>query len=274
VTIALRVLLFGALTYLIILAALYAMQSRFIYPAPQDVPPLTPGYSEVELTTDDGLRLRAFHKEASPGSPTVVYFHGNGGTLAGASVSNGAIAEARVGVLLVEYRGYGGNAGEPSEEGFYRDADAALRWLEDKRIARSDTVVVGNSIGSGSATFAAAQLVQEGTPPLGLILIAPFTSLPDVASESLWWLPVHLLMQDTYPNRERLKELGQIPTLIQHGTADNVIGDSHGRALASASASAQFRSYEGSGHGLSFEQRSQEDRLEWILGQVGTGAEP
>ena len=99
-TIAIRVLLFGAFTYLTVLVALYAMQSRFIYPAPQDVPPLTPGYSEVKLATEDGLRLRAFHKEAGPGKPTVVYFHGNGGTLAGASISNGAIAEAGVGVLI------------------------------------------------------------------------------------------------------------------------------------------------------------------------------
>lgn len=273
-TIAVRLLVLGAFTYLTVLIALYAAQSRFIYPAPQDVPPLTPGYSEVELATEDGLKLRAFHKEANTGLPTVLYFHGNGGTLAGASISNGAIAEAGIGVLLVEYRGYGGNAGEPSEEGFYRDADAALRWLNVNGIARSDTVVVGNSIGSGSATYAAAQLVREGTPPMGLILIAPFTSLPDVASESLWWLPVRLLMRDTFPNRARLEELGQIPTLIQHGTADNVISDSHGRALASISASAQLRSYEGSGHGLSFEQRSQEDRLEWILGQVEAGAEP
>lgn len=206
--------------------------------------------------------------------PIVVYFHGNGGTLAGASISNGTIAKAGVGVLLVEYRGYGGNAGKPSEEGFYRDADAALHWLQDKGIASSYTVVVGNSIGSGPATYAAKQLVQDGSPPKGLILIAPFTSLPDAASDQMWWLPVHLLMQDTFPNRERLKEIGQIPTLIQHGTADNVIGDSHGRALASTSASAEFRSYEASGHGLSFELRSQEDRLEWILSLAGADVEP
>ena len=265
---ALRLLGVGVLAYLAVVAALYAFQSRLIYPAPQEVPALTPGYAEVTLNTEDGLALRAFYSEAREGLPTLVYFHGNGGTLAGASVSNAAMAEAGVGVLLVEYRGYGGNPGKPSEEGFKRDADAALEWLQDAGIAPADTVVVGNSIGSGSATYAATKMAEKGTPPAGLILIAPFTSLPDVASETAWWVPVRLLMQDTYPNRERLKELSEVPILIQHGTRDNVVPFSHGGALSETANWAQFRSYEGSGHSLSFERRSQEDRLAWILESV------
>lgn len=271
---ALRIAASIIAAYLAVLVFLYAMQARFIYPAPQDVPPLTPGYAQVILETEDGLALRAFYSEAEPGLPTAVYFHGNGGTLAGASISNAALARGGIGVLLVEYRGYGGNPGEPSEGGFYRDADAALRWLEDSAIAPAETIVVGNSIGGGVATYAAVKMAEQGAPPKGLILIAPFTSLPDAASEQVWWMPVRALIEGKYPNRERLRQLAQIPTLIQHGTNDNVIGDNHGRALASSSASAEFRSYEGSGHGLSFERRSQEDRLEWILGLVGAGAEP
>jgi fermentation-respiration switch protein FrsA (DUF1100 family) len=273
VAIAGRLIVFAVLAYAAILALLYSQQSRLIYPAPQDVPPLTPGYTEVFLQTDDGLSLRAFYQEAWDGLPTVLYFHGNGGTLAGASVSNRAIAEAGVGVLLVEYRGYGGNAGEPSEEGFYRDADAALRWLEAQEIAPTDTVVIGNSIGSGSATYTTAQLVQRGSPPAALILIAPFTSLPEAASDQLWWLPVHAFMRDTFPNQKRLEELSQVPVLIQHGTEDNVVGYSHGQALAQAYAAAEFQSFEGSGHALSFEQRSQKARLEWITDLVGAAAE-
>lgn len=268
--VGLRVLACLGALYLAVLVFLYAMQGRFIYPAPQDVPPLTPGYREVTLETADALALRAFYSAAADGLPTLVYFHGNGGTLAGASVSNAAMAQAGVGVLLVEYRGYGGNPGEPSEEGFARDAEAALKWLRDAGIAPSDTVVVGNSIGSGSATYAAVQMVEEGTPPAGLILIAPFTSLPDVAAEKVGWLPVHWLMQDTFPNRDRLERLSNMPILIQHGTIDNVVPFDHGQTLAETAPWAQFHSFEGSGHGLSFERRSQEDRLEWVLEQVAT----
>lgn len=271
---ALRLLGVGVLAYMAVIVALYSLQSRLIYPAPQEVPALTLGYAEATLGTEDGLSLRAFYKEAASGLPTVVYFHGNGGTLAGASISNAAIAEAGVGVLLVEYRGYGGNPGEPSEEGFSRDADAALEWLQGAGIAPGDTVVVGNSIGSGSATYAATRMVEKAVPPMGLILIAPFTSLPDVASEKVWWLPVRGLLEGTYPNEERLTRLEQIPTLIQHGTSDNVVPFHHGQTLAETAPWAQFRAYEGSGHGLSFERRSQEDRLAWILEQVEASPRP
>ncbi|MEM1053174.1 MAG: alpha/beta hydrolase, partial [Pseudomonadota bacterium] len=115
------------------------------------------------------------------------------------------------------------------------------------------------------ATYATQKLEDMGSPPAGLVLIAPFTSLPDVAARTLWWLPVRSLMSDSYPNHERLKTLGQVPVLIQHGTADEVIEDSHGRALAQIPPMAEFQSFAGSGHSLSFEQRSQDARLEWIL---------
>ncbi len=115
---AMRLLVFVATAYVVSVAILWAFQARFIYPAPQTRAPLTPGYEEIALDTSDGLRLRAFYREASDGLPTVLYFHGNGGTLAGASVSNGALAEAGIGVLLLEYRGYGGNPGSPSEKAF------------------------------------------------------------------------------------------------------------------------------------------------------------
>lgn len=265
---AIRLLTFAALAYVAVLAVLYSQQSRLIYPAPQEVPSLTPGYAEVTLETEDGLKLRAFHRAAAGNMPTVLYFHGNGGTLAGASISNTAIAEAGLGALLVEYRGYGGNAGDPSEEGFYRDADAALHWLDSEGIAPAETIVVGNSIGSGSATYSATQLAGKGSPPAALILIAPFTSLPDAARDTLWWLPVHAFMRDTFPNQERLQQLVGIPVLIQHGTKDNVVGYHHGEALAETYETADFQTFEGSGHALSFEPRSQEARLEWILGAL------
>ena len=259
-----RFLAVAAVGYLAVLAILFLLQSRLIYPAPQSVPPLTPGYEEVTLETEDGLTLRAFYREADPGMSTALYLHGNGGTLAQASISNGALAQAGLGVLLLEYRGYGGNPGQPSEQGLYQDGEAAAAWLQDRGIASADTVVIGNSIGSGVATHVALSLADEGSPPAGLILVAPFTSLPDVVAETFWWLPVRALMSETYDNRGRLERLAPIPVLIQHGTVDNVIEDGHGRALARIPERAEFQSFEGSGHGLSFERRSQQARLEWI----------
>lgn len=266
---AIRLLVFIATAYLVVLAILFVFQSRFIYPAPQSPAPLTPGYVEVVIETEDGLALRAFYREAEDGLPTILYFHGNGGTLAGASVSNDAPAEAGIGVMLVEYRGYGGNPGEPSEAGLYRDGEAALRWLKARGVEPDQTVVTGNSIGGGVATYITTQLVDNGTPPAALILVSPFTSLPDVASEKLWWLPVRLLMRESYDNAGRLAAFAAAPVLVQNGTADTLIADSHGRALVEIADRADFQSFDGSGHSLSFERRSQEARRDWILALQG-----
>ena len=254
-----RGLVMVAAAYLAVLVILWAFQSRFYYPAPQTAPPLTPGYEEVALETGDGLMLRAFYRKAQGGLPTVVYFHGNGGTLSGASVSNGALAEAGLGVLLVEYRGYGGNPGAPSENGFYLDAEAAMAFLAGLELGSHEIVIIGNSIGGGVATEMARR-----HDPAALILIAPFLSLPDAAQSNLWWLPARSLVTDQYRNSQNIGEL-EIPVLIQHGDADDLIPQEHGRRLASLAREASFQSFAGSGHSLSFERRSQEARVEWIL---------
>lgn len=263
--VAIRLLVFVATFYVAVLAVLFAFQSHFIYPAPQQRAALTTGYEEVVLETGDGLSLRAFYREAEEGLPTILYFHGNGGTLAGASISNAASAEAGIGVLLVEYRGYGGNPGEPSEVGFYLDGEAAAQWLQARGVEPAQTIVTGNSIGGGVATRIALNMSESGTPPAALILIAPFTSLRNAASEKLWWLPVRMLVSERYDNAGRLGEIGDVAVLVQHGSVDTLIADSHGRTLAEIAARAEFQSFEESGHALSFEPRSQTARRDWIL---------
>ena len=208
--------------------------------------------------------MRAFYRAAEPGLPTVLYFHGNGGTLQGASVSNAALVEAGIGALLVEYRGYGGNPGSPSEAGLYRDGKAALEWLGARGIPASQIIVIGNSIGGGVATHIATTLTENDTAPAGLILIAPFKSLPDVAGEKLWWLPARWLARDKFDNLTRVERL-DLPVLVQHGDADDLIADTHGKAIAAAAPNARFQPFAGSGHSLSFERRSQEARRDWIL---------
>ncbi|MBD2843098.1 alpha/beta hydrolase [Erythrobacter rubeus] len=259
-TFALRALFGLAFAYAVVVAALWFFQSRFIYPAPQSPAVLVPGYQEVTLQTLDGLALRSFFKPAEAGMPTVVYFHGNAGNLGGAVVSNNALVAHGMGALLVEYRGYGGNDGAPSEEAFYSDAEAAVAWLTERNIRPDELIFIGNSIGSGVATEMASRY-----PPRALILIAPFTSLPGAAAENLWWLPVEQLMRDRFDNLAKIPHV-DVPILIQHGSADQLIPPSHGRTLSQATQRAQFQSFDERGHDLSFEYDSQVARRDWIIG--------
>ncbi|QUL37171.1 alpha/beta hydrolase [Erythrobacter sp. JK5] len=259
-TLVIRSLGFVVFTYVAVAILLWSMQSRLLYPAPQTPAPLTPGYAEVQLETADGLTLRAFYNPAEGDRPTVVYFHGNGGTLSGASVSNAALVEAGIGALLVEYRGYGGNPGEPAEAGFYRDGEAAMQWLAAQGIGPEETVIIGNSIGGGVAVEMARR-----HDPAALALVAPFTSLPDAAASNLWWLPAGWLVSDQYRNADKIAAL-DLPVLIQHGDADTLIPDAHGKTLVRLARDGKFQSFARSGHALSFERRSQEARRDWVLG--------
>lgn len=254
-----RSLVFVATIYVSLFVILWAFQSHFIYPAPQTVAPVTPGYEEVQLETSDDLRLRAFYREASAGLPTLVYFHGNGGTLAEASISNAMLVEAGIGALLVEYRGYGGNPGEPSEAGFYRDGDAAMAWLVEKGIAREETVIVGNSIGGGVAIEMAGRY-----DPAALVLVAPFVSLPEAAQSNIWWLPARMLVRDQFRNADKIADL-DMPILIQHGDADMLVPYEHGKTLSRLASGSDFHPFEGAGHSLTFEPQSQRARRDWIL---------
>lgn len=254
----LSLLAIAAIAYAAVLALAWAFQTSLIYPAPRGSVPVPPGFAEVQLRTEDGLKLRAFEREAQPGFSTVVHFHGNGGSLAGALVETQALPEAGYGLLLVNYRGYGTNPGLPSEQGFYADGRAALAHLAARGVAPAQTVVMGNSIGSGTA----AQMALELSPQ-ALILVSPFTSLTDVAAETMWFLPVRRLLRDRFDNRAKMGDL-RMPVLIQHGTADTLIPAAHAEALAEAARQPTLQLFEGAGHDLSFRPESQAAQVTWL----------
>lgn len=264
--------LIGAIgfAYMAIAALVYFQQSKFIYPAPQEVVPLAEGFDEVELETSDGLKLRAFFRAAKAGMPTAIFFHGNGGTLSGSVIATDRLKREGMGLLLLEYRGYGGNVGEPSEEGFYRDGRAAIAYLQRFGIHQGDIVLIGNSIGGGTATQMATEIM-----PKALILSSAFTSLPDVASEKMAWLPIRLLAKDKFDNRAKIGGV-KAPIFIQHGLSDDLIPPHHGERLAAATTLATFQTFTGAGHELAFLTEPQSTQFYWLMAlePVSTNDQP
>ena len=260
IAIALRIIAGLVIVYLAVGFLLFAMQSRLIYPASQEVFAPDLGLQPVTLETSDGLELNAHWRPADEGQPTIVWFHGNGGTLRGATAETIIVRDAGYGALLVSYRGYGGNPGTPGEEGFYRDGRAAMAFLEKQGVSLDQTVLIGNSIGSGTAT----QMARE-FDPAALILIAPFTSLPDVANDALPMYPAQWLMRDRFDNQEKLAKLS-LPTLVLHGQADQVVPFAHGKTLGEFDHVA-FQAFDAFGHELSFTRAAQEAQLGWLRSQ-------
>lgn len=256
--IAFRILVGIVTFYLAVLAIVLLFQSWFLFPAPQDHRDPAPGFEAITLTTYDGLELTGHWRKPDEGKPTIVWFHGNGSSLAGSANETRLLATQGYGLLLAPYRGYGGNPGDPSEQGFYRDGRSAMEFLTGQGVAPDQTVVAGNSIGSGTAV----QMTSEFSPA-ALILVAPFTSLTDVASEKLPIFPVRLLLRHRFDNASKITSL-ELPMLVLHGNVDAVVPFAHGQNLAARNARAQFIGFEGAGHDLSFWQEAQQAQLNWL----------
>jgi len=253
-----RLLVAAATAYLAVLAILFTFQSSFIYPAPQEATDPPPGFEAVTLQTADDLALTAHWRPAEDGKATLVWFHGNGGSLAGSAYETRVLGGKGYGLLLAPYRGYGGNPGDPSEEGFYQDGRAAMEFLKSQGVPTDLTIVAGNSIGSGTAVEMAGEF-----DPVALVLVAPFSSLTDAASDALPIFPVQFLLRDRFDNAAKLPSLTS-PILILHGTADSVVPFEQGQGLASRSEHARFIAFEGANHNLSFSRDAQQAQADWL----------
>lgn len=199
------------------------------------------GATELTVTTEDGLPLYGWRYGEGP--TLVVLFSGNAATVGAWTPRYSRLAQAGYSVLHVNYRGYPGSTGSPSEEGLNSDARAV--WAEALRTHSADDIVVyGKSLGGGVAAGLVAELDQR---PRALILESTFTSTPDVAAETYFWLPVHLLMRNTFRTRDRADQL-ELPVLLLHGTADELIGPHHAQALHEALPQSTLLLLDGAGH--------------------------
>ena len=248
----------AAVLYIAVVLLAWAFQGRLIYPAPPASSAVPAGFERIEYRTDDGIDITAGYRPARAGMPTLLFFHGNGASWQSTTTVTDRLVAQGYGVLAAEYRGYGGNAGTPSEDGLYRDGRAAMAWLGERGVAPGDVVLVGNSIGSGVAT----QLAGEADAR-ALVLISPFASLTETAAGAMPWLPVRALMRDRYDNVAKLPDI-TMPILILHDRTDTLIPIAQSEHLAQARAGVELAIYSGWGHDLVVNEAVQ-DRIDRFL---------
>ncbi|HZZ78888.1 MAG TPA: alpha/beta hydrolase [Gemmataceae bacterium] len=187
---------------------------------------------DVYLTGADGTRVHAWYCHCPGSDEALLYCHGNAGNL---SHRGGSILKIRallnVSVLIIDYPGYGKSEGSPSEAGCYDAADASYVWLTDeKKFASKKILLYGASLGGGVITDLASRKEHRA-----LVLIKTFTSLPDVASDLYWWLPVpkRAIMRNRFNSIDKLASCRR-PVFIAHGTHDRLIPFAHGERLYEA----------------------------------------
>ena len=207
-----------------VIAVLWALQRQLIYfPDPTPVPPAQDavvGARDVTLHTADGLELGAWFVPASGQADTgmaVLVAPGNGGNRAGRAGFAEELSRRGLAVLLMDYRGYGGNPGRPSQAGLAADADAAAQTLTELGYPPPRTVYFGESLGSGVVAA-----LQARHPPAGIVLRSPFTELADVGAHHYPWLPVRALLRDRFPVVEHLAT-SAVPITVIYGDRDSVV---------------------------------------------------
>jgi len=229
----------------------FLLQGRYIY-YPDKTLVATPrriglAFEDVSLLTADGIRLHGWFIPTPAAQTTLLFLHGNAGNISHRLDSLRLFHELGLNVLIFDYRGYGHSGGVPSEQGTYRDAEAAWRYLtHTRRIPAAKIVVFGRSLGGAVAVWLAGH-----TAPAALILESTFTSVRDMAARYYPWLPVSLLLHTRYPTLDRIAGL-RLPTLIVHSREDEVIPYESGQRLfAALRGPAQFLSLQG-GHNDAF----------------------
>ncbi|WP_309238645.1 alpha/beta hydrolase [Actinoplanes aureus] len=219
-----------ALVLILILA--WAVQRKLIYFPDRAAPPQAAGASEVTLRTSDGLRLGAWLIKPMPGTPdrrlAVLVAPGNAGNRYGRLPLGEALARLGLTVLLLEYRGYGGNPGSPSEQGLARDADAGLAYLVEQ--VRLPVLYYGESLGAAVVTALAVR-----QPPAGLVLRSPFEDLATAGRAHYPFLPVGWLLRDRFPVTSLISQV-KVPTVVVYGTADTVVPPAQSAAVAGRAA--------------------------------------
>jgi uncharacterized protein len=215
-----------------LIGALFLFQRRLLFRPRPTRPELGElaalGVREVAVTTRDGLGLVSWYRPPPSGRPVILYFHGNGGHIGYRAERLRRFVDAGLGVLLLEYRGYGGNSGAPSEHGLYADAEAAIEFLERQEIAPERLVLWGESLGAAVAVDLAAR--REAA---AVVLEAPFTSLAAVARLHYPFVPVAMLIRDRFDSLSRIGRI-KSPLLVMHGGRDRVVPIRFGRALFDA----------------------------------------
>lgn len=207
-----------AVFYIVCCAALYAMQNRLLYHPTPDV--RREGAEKLRLK-NDGVAISIW-KASSNNPRAVIYFGGNAEDVS-QNIAPFRQTLSGYDIYLVNYRGYGGSEGKPSEAALYEDALMVYDHLKDDYEAIS---IIGRSLGSGVATYVASRRDVER-----LALISPYDSIVNVAREAYPIFPVSLLLRDKYNSAARA-HLISAPTLMIIAENDEIISRRRSEALA------------------------------------------
>lgn len=237
-----RVVLGSTLVYGLLVGLVAALHRTFVFPAPSSgLEPIVPGAELLRLDCE-GTDVIALWSPPKPGRSVVVFFHGNAQELVDLTALARQLGDRGVGLMFVEYPGYGVAKGRPSEASLYEAASRALAELPRLGVDREHTVLVGQSLGTGVAVEMAVRGFGSR-----LLLISPFTSMVDMVQRFAPFAPVALFMNDRFDNLAKAPRV-DIETVVVHGDKDGLVPVDMGRDIATSLRGSRLEVFSGGGH--------------------------
>ncbi|MFB1487632.1 MAG: alpha/beta hydrolase [Thiocapsa sp. C3-sup] len=228
-------------------------------------------FEDVELTTDDGVRLHGWYIPHPHATHTLLFFHGNAGNISHRGDSIAIFNRLGLSVLIIDYRGYGRSAGHPNESGLYLDALAAWDHLVEARgVDPTRILIFGRSLGASVAADLAARV-----PSGGVILESGFSSARDMARHLYPGLHRVLYLRFDFDAAERLSRV-RSPFLVLHSPDDEIVPYTLGRKLFEAAHEPKrFIDLQGDHNsGFLTSQPDYEGSLAAFIGSLGTSQPP
>jgi len=225
-----RLVVMAGLVVLGVVFIVLVFQNKFIFaptrPIEQRPADVLLDYEEVRFPAADGVMLHGWFVPAESPKATVLLCHGNAGNISHRLFTLELFHRLGLQTLIFDYRGYGRSEGAPSEAGLYADAEGAWDYLTDRRgLPPGRIVLFGRSLGGSLAARLAA---RHG--PAGLVLDSAFTSMPKLAGELYWHLPVHPLIRAKFETIADVRRV-RCPVLVAHSRDDEMIRFEHARRL-------------------------------------------
>tara|TARA_B100001057_G_scaffold493400_1_gene587747 strand:- start:1460 stop:2278 length:819 start_codon:yes stop_codon:yes gene_type:complete len=217
------------IVYFLILIYLYFFQRNLLYHPNENNysnDQLFVKVDKVSITTKDEINLLGwFHQKDIKKFKTLLFFHGNAGSLENRIHKLNHFQDMDINFLIISWRGFSGNNGKPSEKGLYEDGESALKWLYNKGIKEKDIIIYGESLGTGVATH-----LSQNKNFAGIILETPFTSMSDAAKTFYPYIPINLLLKDKFENKKKIQNINS-PILIMHGEVDQIVPFAMGKKM-------------------------------------------
>ena len=209
------------LVYLFVIIFLFFYQRSLLYHPNENNYSgnnLSAEIQKVKIKTSDNLELLGwFHEKDLEKFKTIIFFHGNAGTLENRIYKLNRLKDLDVNFLIIAWRGFSGNQGKPTENNLYEDGRSAVSWIKNYGVEDENIVLYGESLG----TAVSIEIAQNNNFK-GLILEAPFTSMIDAAKFHYPYLPVSIMLKDKYLSDKKIKNVIS-PIFIMHATGDDIV---------------------------------------------------